>query len=114
MFLERTPQPGDSLLCFRSGLQMSLNAVIWISMKDTAVLLIHCPDRKGLVARVSGLLYEHGANILHADQHQDHDLGMFFMRVEWSLNAGGGAEAATPSSGFDLVKFSRAFTPNAE
>jgi formyltetrahydrofolate deformylase len=46
-------------------------------MKDTAVLLIDCPDRKGLVARVAGMLYEHGANILHADQHQDHDLGCF-------------------------------------
>ena len=56
-------------------------------MKDSAVLLIDCPDRKGLVARVAGLLYEHGANILHADQHQDHDLGLFFMRVEWSLGA---------------------------
>ena len=54
-------------------------------MKDSAVLLIDCPDRKGLVARVSSLLYEWGANILHADQHQDHDLGLFFMRVEWGL-----------------------------
>ncbi len=52
-------------------------------MKDSAVLLIDCPDRKGLVARVSGLLYERGANILHADQHIDHELGLFFMRVEW-------------------------------
>ena len=43
-------------------------------MNDSAVLLIDCPDRKGLVARVSSLLYERGANILHADQHQDHDL----------------------------------------
>ena len=49
-------------------------------MRDSAVLLIDCPDRKGLVARVSGLLYERGANILHADQHQDHDLRLFFMR----------------------------------
>jgi formyltetrahydrofolate deformylase len=81
-------------------------------MKDTAVLLIHCPDRKGLVARVSGLLYEHGANILHADQHQDHDLGMFFMRVEWALNPGAGADTGA-TSGFDLVKFSRAFAPIA-
>jgi len=32
------------------------------------------------------LLYEQGANILHADQHQDHNLGLFFMRVEWALN----------------------------
>ena len=78
-------------------------------MKDTAVLLIDCPDRKGLVARVSGLLYEHGANILHADQHQDHDLGKFFMRVEWALNAG----AASSASSFDLVKFSKAFAPLA-
>lgn len=78
-------------------------------MKDTAVLLIHCPDRKGLVARVSGLLYEHGANILHADQHQDHDLGMFFMRVEWALNGDTGYSA----SGFDLVRFSQAFAPMA-
>ena len=83
-------------------------------MKDTAVLLIDCPDRKGLVARVSGLLYEHGANILHADQHQDHDLGKFFMRVEWALNAGQSADSSNSSSGFDLVHFSRAFTPIAE
>jgi len=54
-------------------------------MKDSAVLLIDCPDQKGLVARVSSLLYRHGANILHADQHQDHELGLFFMRVEWGL-----------------------------
>ncbi|MGD0520730.1 MAG: formyltetrahydrofolate deformylase [Terracidiphilus sp.] len=55
-------------------------------MKDSAVLLIDCPDRKGLVARVATLLYERGANILHADQHQDHELGLFFMRVEWALD----------------------------
>ena len=79
-------------------------------MKDTAVLLIHCPDRKGLVARVAGLLYEHGANILHADQHQDHDLGLFFMRVEWGLAAGGALDksngaAEALKSGFDLERF---------
>ena len=54
-------------------------------MKNTAILLIHCPDRKGLVATVSGYLYERGANILHADQHRDDDQELFFMRVEWSL-----------------------------
>jgi len=66
-------------------------------MKDSAVLLIDCPDRKGLVARVSGLLYERGANILHADQHIDHGLGLFFMRVEFELE------------GFDLESFRAAF-----
>jgi formyltetrahydrofolate deformylase len=56
-----------------------------MNMPDSAVLLIHCPDRKGIVAAISGFLYDHGANILHADQHQDHDLGLFFMRVEWDV-----------------------------
>jgi formyltetrahydrofolate deformylase len=55
-------------------------------MKNTAILLIDCPDQKGLVAAVANFLYSHGANILHADQHQDNELGLFFMRVEWDLN----------------------------
>ncbi|MGD0199408.1 MAG: formyltetrahydrofolate deformylase [Bryobacteraceae bacterium] len=53
--------------------------------KNTAILLIDCPDRKGLVAAIADFLYEHGANIVHADQHQDQELGLFFMRVEWAL-----------------------------
>jgi formyltetrahydrofolate deformylase len=77
-------------------------------MKDSAVLLIDCPDRKGLVARVSTLLYERGANILHADQHQDHELGLFFMRVEWAL-----AEGGTSSQGFDMEAFKVEFAPLA-
>jgi formyltetrahydrofolate deformylase len=89
-------------------------------MNDSAVLLIDCPDRKGLVARVAGLLYEHGANILHADQHQDHEMGLFFMRVEWALNghrSGGiAAQGAAGSAGaepFDLERFQAAFAPLA-
>jgi formyltetrahydrofolate deformylase len=86
-------------------------------MKDSAVLLIDCPDRKGLVARVSGLLYERGANILHADQHIDHGLGLFFMRVEWSLADGSpldkGNAVAALSSDFDLESFRRDFKPIA-
>jgi formyltetrahydrofolate deformylase len=77
-------------------------------MNDSAVLLIDCPDRKGLVARVSTLLYEHGANILHADQHQDHELGLFFMRVEWDLD---GSATQPP---FDLERFRACFAPLAE
>jgi len=52
---------------------------------NTAILLIDCPDRKGLVAAIANFLYEHNANILHADQHQDNQAGLFFMRVEWDL-----------------------------
>jgi formyltetrahydrofolate deformylase len=54
-------------------------------MPNSAILLIHCPDCKGIVAGVSGFLHRRGANILHADQHQDNGLGLFFMRVEWDL-----------------------------
>lgn len=81
--------------------------------KNTAVLLIDCPDRTGLVARVAGLLYQHGANILHADQHQDHELGLFFMRVEWTFNSNGISDAPGNGSAFNLVDFTRAFTPIA-
>ena len=54
-------------------------------MKPTAVLLITCPDTRGIVAAVSEFLYAHAANILHADQHQDAERALFFMRVEWDL-----------------------------
>jgi hypothetical protein len=59
---------------------------------------------KFLAARVSSLLYQHGANILHADQHQDPDLDFFFMRVEWALNRSSG-DAATGQTSFDLDGF---------
>jgi formyltetrahydrofolate deformylase len=54
-------------------------------MTKTGILLIDCPDRKGIVAAVADFLYRHNANILHADQHQDAERGVFLMRVEWDL-----------------------------
>ncbi|PYT19991.1 MAG: formyltetrahydrofolate deformylase, partial [Acidobacteria bacterium] len=54
-------------------------------MSRTAVLLLDCPDAKGIVASVSTFLYMHGANILGSDQHQDNQAGLFFMRVEFDL-----------------------------
>ena len=54
-------------------------------MKNTATLLISCPDRKGLVAAIANFLYTYNANILHADQHQDAAESLFLMRVEWDL-----------------------------
>jgi formyltetrahydrofolate deformylase len=52
---------------------------------ETAVLLISCPDQKGLVAAVSNFVYRHGGNIVHADQHIDQPQSIFFQRVEWEL-----------------------------
>jgi formyltetrahydrofolate deformylase len=73
-------------------------------MRDTAILLIDCPDRKGLVAAIADFLYRHNANILHADQHQDAEQNSFLMRVEWELG------------GFDLSveQFRAEFAPVAE
>jgi formyltetrahydrofolate deformylase len=73
-------------------------------MKNTATLLINCPDRKGLVATIADFLYRHNANILHADQHQDAENSLFLMRVEWDLNGFGIAPEA----------FSEHFSPLAQ
>ncbi len=54
-------------------------------MKNTAILLISCPDRKGLVAAIADFIFRNNGNILHADQHQDNQLGLFLTRVEWDL-----------------------------
>jgi formyltetrahydrofolate deformylase len=52
-------------------------------MKSSAVLLLSCPDRKGVVASVAGFIFQHGGNILHADEHGDRDSNTFLMRVEF-------------------------------
>jgi formyltetrahydrofolate deformylase len=53
---------------------------------ETAVLLISCPDQRGLVAAVSEFVYKNGGNIVHAEQHVDVQENIFFHRVEWELN----------------------------
>jgi len=62
---------------------------------NTAILLIDCPDRKGIVASiVNFLVQKYDVNILNADQHQDTELGLFFMRVEFSTEVAGFSEDA--------------------
>jgi formyltetrahydrofolate deformylase len=53
--------------------------------KNSAILLISCPDQKGLNAAIADFIFRNNGNILHADEHQDEDLGLFLMRVEWDL-----------------------------
>ncbi len=59
-----------------------------MSAPSSLVALLHGPDRPGLVALVSGWIFERGGNILHADQHSDLVTGVFFQRVEWIPAAG--------------------------
>ena len=71
---------------------------------ETATLLISCPDRRGILAEVTGFIAKNGGNILHADQHIDSQSSTFFMRIEWDLD------------GFSLPKekIEEAFKPIAE
>ena len=51
----------------------------------SGILTVACPDRKGIVAGVSGFLASHGANILEASQHSDLAVGAFFLRTQFEL-----------------------------
>jgi len=53
-------------------------------MHPNLILLIHCPDRAGLVASVTSLIRKVQGNIVDLDQHVDAERGVFFMRVEWT------------------------------
>ncbi len=53
-------------------------------MQNTYVLTLSCQDRPGIVHAVSGFLFEHGGNIEEAAQYNDHDTGLFFMRVQFA------------------------------
>ena len=44
-------------------------------------LTVSCKDRPGLVAALTGCLFENGGNILEAEQYNDQESGQFFMRV---------------------------------
>lgn len=53
-------------------------------MNPTYVLTLSCQDKPGIVHAVSGFLLEHGGNIEEAAQYNDHDTGLFFMRVQFA------------------------------
>ena len=53
--------------------------------RKSAILLIHCMDKPGIVVTITDFIYNNGGNILYLDQHVDSERGVFFMRVEWDL-----------------------------
>lgn len=53
---------------------------------DNAILLISCPDKRGITATVTAFIFQNNGNIEHADQHIDQQTNTFFMRIEWSLD----------------------------
>jgi formyltetrahydrofolate deformylase len=52
---------------------------------QTAILLLSCPDRVGLVARISHFIFERGGNILDLEEHVDSDEKIFSIRVAWDV-----------------------------
>lgn len=83
-----------------------------MSAAHSAILLISCPDQKGLVSAVTRFIFEQGGNILQLDQHVDAEASAFFMRVEWDL-AGFVLEREAIGTAFDLTiarRFSMAWS----
>jgi formyltetrahydrofolate deformylase len=72
-------------------------------MHPSAILLVSCPDRIGIVATVADFVYRHNGNILCADEHGDEESNLFLLRVEFDP-----ADFA-----FDLTQFAERFAPIA-
>jgi formyltetrahydrofolate deformylase len=53
---------------------------------NNAILLIHCPDEKGIVLSITDFIFKNKGNIVDLDQHVDGERKIFFMRVEWSIS----------------------------
>jgi formyltetrahydrofolate deformylase len=70
----------------------------------TAILLLSCKDRTGLVSRISNFIFERGGNILDLDEHVDPVENMFFIRVAWS----------TKNFSIGLEEIEEAITPLAK
>ena len=54
---------------------------------NSAILLIHCPDKPGIVVAITDFIFNNSGNILYLDQHVDSERGVFFMRIEWDLES---------------------------
>src|ERR1035438_1552838 len=72
-------------------------------MHNSAVLLVSCPDRKGVVAAIADFIFRHNGNILFNDEHGDEESNLFLTRVEFD----------TSDFAFDLTQFSERFAPIA-
>ncbi len=76
------------------------------------ILTLSCPDRPGIVARVSAFLFERGANILDAQQYDDQETVRFFMRVVFEAK-GADIEALKTAFGPVAAEFAMSWTLRA-
>jgi formyltetrahydrofolate deformylase len=68
-------------------------------MNNSAILLVSCPDRKGVVASIAEFIFRHNGNILFADEHGDSATNLFLTRVEFDPT----------DFDFDLAEFPKQF-----
>lgn len=54
--------------------------------RPTAILLLHCPDRRGIITEITKFITDNNGNIVYLDQYVDRQDGVFFMRLEWELD----------------------------
>ena len=54
-------------------------------MKPTAIILLNCPDRQGIITEVTKFITDNRGNIVYLDQYVDRENGVLFMRIEWEL-----------------------------
>jgi formyltetrahydrofolate deformylase len=75
-----------------------------VIVSGSAILRVQCPDRKGIDAALAEFIYNANGNILHFEQHQVAEMGLYLARIEWDL------------TGFqiDMKDFSRHFSPIAD
>ena len=79
-------------------------------MTAPAVLTVSCPDRRGIVAAVSGFLAGAGATIVDSQQFGDRTTGRFFMRVQvadetgqdWAVTAAAFGGPGGPAETFGM------------
>ena len=72
-------------------------------MHNSAILLVSCPDRKGVVASIADFIFRHNANIVSNDEHTDEESSLFLTRVEFDLDG----------LSFDFSEFTERFSPMA-
>ncbi len=79
---------------------------------NKAILIVQCPDQRGIVAAVSDFLYQNGGNILEVDQYVDQEAKRFFMRASWDLDSFslGKDEIAKRFSEYVATQFEMDFT----
>ena len=73
-------------------------------MPNSAILLVSCPDRKGIVASIADFIFRHRGNILFNDEHGDSESNLFLTRVEFEYS----------EFDFDLADFAQHFAPVAK